>query len=189
MTTTTRKLRGPKSRSAFTLVELLVATGLSGIVLAAVLTSFIFIARAGIALQNYSDMETQARNAMERFAQDARMSSGVEWNTANSVTITIEQSGSSSTATYAYDSSARTFSRTVGSDTQVLITNVRAFAFNAYSIDTQTVSLGAITAATNLATKQVQISLETERAHSALALSTNKVISARFVLRNKRVTA
>jgi prepilin-type N-terminal cleavage/methylation domain-containing protein len=190
--------RAPESRRrlrGFTLTELMVAATLSTVVLAAILSSFLFIGRAGAGLQNYADMESQARKAMETFAMDIRMASGVVWHSAHSVTVTTWHDGATATATYTYHPSAslnapaRSFTRTTAGDTQILITEVRSFAFNAYSIDTLSVPLTNITAATNLATKQIQISLETERAHRVLALATNKVISARFVLRNKRVTA
>lgn len=192
MTTTTPK-PAPERRRAprrgFSLVEILVASSLATVVMAGVMTAFLFVGRTSVSLRNYADLETQARNAMETFAQDVRMSSGVVWNSAESLTLTIQQGNVSTTATYTYDATARTFSRTIGTTTDILITSIRSFAFNAYSIDTTAISLAAPTAATNTATKQIQISLETERINRTLALHTNKVISARFVLRNKRVTA
>lgn len=192
MTTTTPK-PAPERRRAprrgFSLVEILVASSLATVVMAGVMTAFLFVGRTSVSLRNYADLETQARNAMETFAQDVRMSSGVVWNSAESLTLTIQQGNASVPATYTYNPAARTFSRTIGTTTDILITSIRSFAFNAYSIDTTAISLAAPTAATNTATKQIQISLETERINRTLALHTNKVISARFVLRNKRVTA
>lgn len=173
----------------------MVSAALASVILAAVFSAFLFLARSGITLQNYAEMETQARNAMETFALDVRMSSGVTWNSDQSVSLTIERDGSSAQATYAYYPTAsgsipaRSFVRTSGSDVNVLITNVKNFAYHAYSIDTSEVPLSSIGTATNRATKQIQISLETERTHSSVARATNKVISARFVLRNKNVTA
>ncbi len=173
---------------AFTLVEVLVATTLSSMVLAAVLTCFLFLGRAGVGLQNYADMESQARAAIETFALDARMASDARWNSAQSLTLTIRRAGGNISATYAYDPVARTFTRSVpGAAAEVLLTDIRSFSFNAYGIDTGAISLDTITTATHRDTKQVQISLETERVRRSLAASTNKVISARFVLRNKRV--
>lgn len=192
MTTTTPKPapeRPRPSRRGFTLTEILVASSLATMVMAGVMSAFLFVGRTSISLRNYADLETQARNAMETFAQDVRMSSGVAWNTSTSLALTIQQGNTTVPATYTYNATARTFSRTVGTTTEVLITNIRSFAFNAYSIDTTAISLATPTAATNTATKQIQISLETERINRTLALHTNKVISARFVLRNKRVTA
>ena len=192
MTTTTPKPASERRRSplcGFSLVEILVASSLATMVMAGVMTAFLFIGRTSVSLRNYADLETQARNAMETFAQDVRMSSGVAWTSASSLTLSIQQGNTTIPATYTYDPTARTFSRTIGTTTDILITNIRSFAFNAYSIDTTSISLAAPNASTNTATKQIQISLETERFNRTLALHTNKVISARFVLRNKRVTA
>jgi prepilin-type N-terminal cleavage/methylation domain-containing protein len=192
MITTTPKPSSERPRSprrGFSLVEILVASSLATIVMAGVMTAFLFIGRTSISLRNYADLETQARNALETFAQDVRMSSGVTWNSSTSLALTIQQGNTTIPATYAYDPAARTFSRTVGTTTEVLITNIRNFSFNAYGIDTTSISLSTPTANTNNATKQIQISLETERINRTLALHTNKVISARFVLRNKRVSA
>lgn len=174
---------------------MIISASLASIILAAILSSFLFLTRSGLIMRNYVDMETQARNAMETFALDVRMSSGVSWNTDQSVTLTIERDGSTAQATYAYYATAsgsipaRSFVRLSGTEVNVLITDIKSFSYHAYSIDTAAVSLTSIGPATNRATKQIQISLETERAQSSLASATNKVISARFVLRNKSVTA
>jgi hypothetical protein len=171
------------------MVELMVAASLGAIIMTAVMSAFLFIGRTSIMLRNYADLETQARNAMETFAQDVRMSSAATWNSPVSLTIVVRNGGADKNAVYVYDEDTRTFSRTFDGATIVLISNIRSFAFSAYSIDTEPVSLEAPTNATNIATKQIQIALETERVNPVLAITTNKVISARFVLRNKRVTA
>ena len=170
----------------------MIASSLSTLILAAVISSFLYIGRSSISLRNYVEMESQARSAMETFAQDVRMSSAVNWTDANTLVLTIERSGATSQATYTYDTTARTFSRASGGARKVLISDVRSFAFNAYSIDTSPVSLASLStgsAAANAATKQIQLSVDIERKRTTLALSTNKVISARFVLRNKSVTS
>lgn len=186
-TTLVRARRHTRARRGFSLVELIVAAGLGSVILVAVLSSFLFVGRTTVALTNYTDMETEARNAIETFAQDVRMSANVLWNSANSVTLTIRQSGSSTTATYAYDPVNRRFTRTATGTTRILISNISDFSFTAYNIDSDALSLASITASTHLATKQIQIALETERANPGLVRNTNKVISARFVLRNKHV--
>lgn len=178
-----------RTRRGFTMVELMVAATLGTIIMAAVMSAFLFIGRSSIMLRNYADLETQARNAMETFAQDVRMSSAVTWASETAVTMSVRSGGADLPVRYVYDGSARTFSRTFNGTTTVLISNIRSFAFSAYSIDTEPVSLASPNAATNTATKQIQIAMETERINPVLALTTNKVISARFVLRNKRVVA
>lgn len=182
------------------MAEVLVASGLGALLLAAILTAFLFITRTGMNIQNYTDMESQSRTAMETFAQDVRMAAGVRWNSNSSLTLTLQDGAGNEYYTYAYDRTAKTFSRQQVSDpvTQAkvgaaftLITGIKpnTFEFTAYKIDTGTISLTNITDLTHQMTKQVQIALETERTSKSLATSTNKVISARFILRNKKVTA
>lgn len=200
MTTTTPKLvtesRAQARARGFTLVEVLIASGLGAGVLAAVLSAFIFITRASLSISDYAEMETQARETLERFAQDVRKASSVTWITTQSVTLgVVERDESTTLVTYTYHATASnqapagSFTRRQGTGrTDVLLTGIRVFNFSAYNITTASVALGDLAAA-SAETKQIQISLETQRQRNSLALSTNKVISARFVLRNKRVTA
>ncbi len=208
MPTTTPKPSAPERRSArslrrraFTLVEVLVATTLGGVLLAAVLSSFLFLGRTGYAIQNYADMEAQARNAMETFALDVRMAYDVTWTVVNNrptaVTVVTMQGNTRIPYTYTYNASAGTFTRQrTGSSpgpVTTLITGIKPNSavdfFTAYKIDTQKINFATTsTTAAGLMTKQIQISLEAQRTRSTLAATTNKVVSARFVLRNKKVT-
>ena len=166
-----RSLRSAAARrGGFTLVELMIGATLSSFVLLAILTTFLFMGRSGANLRNYSDMESQARRSLEIFAEDARQASAI------------------------YDSSTRLFSRQVGTATaQVLISGVRAgtFAFKAYNVagsEMVLVSAANLTAASS-STKQIQISLEASRTTTTVTSATNLVLSARYILRNKIVTA
>lgn len=178
------------------MVEVLVASGLGAGVLAAVLSAFIYVTRASLSIADYSEMETQARETLERFAQDVRKASSVNWLSAQSVTLgVVERDNSITSVTYTYETTgssqvpAGSFTRRRGAgNPDVLLTGIRVFNFSAYNITTASVALTDLVSA-SAETKQIQISLETQRQRTSLALSTNKVISARFVLRNKRVTA
>lgn len=163
-------------------------------ILAAVLSTFLFMGRSGANVQNYNDMEVQARNALEYFAEDVRQASNVVWNSADSVTLTV----GTTSITYAYSSGAKTFRRTVvvtsTSTTtwdRVIVTGITAFAFSAYNISGSNVALAtaANRTAANGTTKQIQISLEAARTSRTVVAATNTVLSARFILRNKKVTA
>lgn len=194
----------PKMRSSrnkgFTLVEVLIAAGLASFVMVGILSAFLFLTRAGLSTQNYADMEIQSRTAMEIFAQDVRVAEDIRWNSSTSLTLTVEIDDVTKYFTYAYNSGSATFTRqqvsspstqgAIGSAT-TLITGIKSgtFQYTAYKIDTGTIDLTTVSDTTNMMTKQVQIALETERAQSGLAVATNKVISARFILRNKKVTA
>lgn len=178
----------------------MVAGTLGALIMIAVLAAFAFITRAGLTTQSYTDMEGQSRNAMELFAQDVRMASDIRWNSSQSLTLTVKNAGNTEYYTYAYDAASGSFARQqvvtpsgqapIGSPS-VLITGIKpgTFQFTAYKIDTGTINLASISEVTDRMTKQVQIALETQRTRAGLATASNKVISARFILRNKKVTA
>lgn len=170
----------------------MVSTALASFLLMAVLTSFLFLGRTGANMQSYIDMETQARRAIETFAQDVRMAKDATWNSQDSLTLTVvTSSGTTETRTYLYNSTAGTFTRTAGSDTRTLLTGISSFSFTAYKINTDTIALNdsSTLATASMLTKQVQISLRAVRSNQTVVDATNSVISARFILRNKRVTA
>ncbi len=196
MTTTTPSPARNRARSAggFTLVEMMIGATISSFVLAAVMSTFLFMGRSGANIQNYNDMEVQARGALEYFAEDTRQASGVVWNSATSVALTV----GTNTITYTYDATTKKFSRVVvvtatsaTTSSRVLVTGITTFAFSAYSISAATVPIGtaAERAAANGTTKQLQISLEAARTNTTVVAATNTVLSARFILRNKKVTA
>ena len=178
----------PSGAGGFTLVELMIGASLGAFILAGVLSTFLFMGRSGANLQNYNDMESQARKALELFAEDTRQASGVTWGSDNnSVTLTV----SGASVAYTYDPSARAFNRRDGTSTRVLVTGITTFAFTAYNISGNAVpiSTAAERTAANGTTKQLQISLEAARNSQTVVAATNTVLSARFVLRNKKVTA
>ncbi len=180
--------RGPGGRAGFTLVEVLMGTALSGMVLAGVLSTFLFLGRSGVNVQNYNDMESQARKALEYFAEDVRQASAIAWASSTSLTLTVN----TVPIIYAYDSTTHKFTRRIGSDTKELLTGITSFQFKGYTITgVEITDLSSAAALTNAGrvTKQLQISLEAARANTTVVTATNTVLSARFILRNKIVTA
>lgn len=176
----------PRPHRAFTLMEVMLGAGLSGFILTAVITSFVFLGRSGTSLQHYNDMESQSRTALEQFAQDVRQASSINWNSNSSITLIVD----STPITYAFASN--TFSRTLGTTTRVLITGISNFEFKAYTIaGVEIPDIGGTTAlvTANQSTKQLQLSLRSIRNSQSLATASSVVLSARFIMRNKRVTA
>lgn len=178
-------------RRGMTLVEVMVSVVLGSMIMAGVLSTTLMIGRAGLGVRNYADMTAQARKGLEQFAQDTRQASEIVWNSATSVTLTVDGTA----VTYAYSSALGTFTRTVGTASTTLISGVTSFQFIGYTITGVNVSgandLSAAAGRTAAAkvTKQMQISLTITRTSVVSASVTNAVLSARYTLRNKRVTA
>ncbi len=182
------------ARRAFTLVEVMVSTALSSVLMTGVLSSFVLMGQNSYNAANYSVMEAESRRALASFTEEARMADNITWTSGSSVTLSVVNTTSTYLVTYAYDTAttgttARSFYRKLGaasstSPSQVLVRNVNDFAFRRYKI----VNGADYSAANDLETKQIQITLRTVRSGATTVNATNAVLSARVVLRNKRVS-
>lgn len=187
-----------RSRAGFSLVEVMIASGISTMVLAGVLSAFLFIGRAGFSSSGYSEMEAQLRRGLDTFARDASMANGITWNGAQSVTLSMPTAGSgSSLVTYAYDSSgtgatAGCFYRVAGNaastaSRRVLVRDVASdFSFARYKLQQNGVTDNA--AANDLETKLIQVNLRVVKSAVTVASTSQSTRSARYLLRNKRVS-
>lgn len=187
-TTRTNQRSGPRG---FTLVEVLISMSLASIILAGVFSSFLFIGRSGIRMQNYNEMEAQSRRALEMFAEDVRQASDITWDPTTNKSFTVKVNFQD--IVYSVNTGTGIFQRRDAVGTRTLITGITAgsFSFKAFDVNGTALPLDTAVqrAAANVSTKQVQLSLETTRARTSVATATNLVLSARFILRNKPVTA
>jgi Tfp pilus assembly protein PilW len=202
MTTSARLIDAPRTRRtpptpprAFTLAEVMIAAALSTFVLAGVLSAFVFFGRSGFRTSGVGEMDAEVRRGLETFAEDARRATDLRWNDAQSLTLFVPTSDGQ--VTYAYDSStgrptSGCFYRVVGDASstagrRILVHGVAPdFAFRRYKIEQSGVSDN--TATNDLETKQIQLLLRAQRTSVATAGANQSVVSARYVLRNKRVT-
>jgi Tfp pilus assembly protein PilW len=173
------------------------ATGIGAIVMAGVLSTFLMMGRSGINAYNYVGMESEARTALEYFAEDVRMANSISWTSATDITLNVIRSTGYNTTSntnsvrYYYETSSSSpnyqcFVR-VGpnrasgvSETRVLIHNVQSdFAFSRW---TNGVSIAATG---NSNTAMLQLKLTIKIASITAVAASNLVVSARYILRNK----
>lgn len=187
--------RSPLSaRRGFTLVEVMIGSAISVVVLAGVLSTFLMLGRSGYNAANYASMEAESRRALETFSAEARMASNLTWHSSTTVTLRVVTESGTEFVTYAYDASttgdtAGCFYRLKGNPDstaprRILVRNVTEFAFRRYKV----VNGVDYTASNNLETKQLQITLRSVRTGATTVAATNAVLSARVVLRNKPVS-
>lgn len=166
-------------RAGLSLVEVLIATTLLGILMTAVMSSFVFMLRGQTSLANYATMNADSRKLLELLSRDAKSATTVTNFTTTSITFTVPQntSGATQDVTYEYDAAARSFVREAGGVTTTLATGVDSFVFRYFnSNNVATTSLAEL--------KQVQLSLRLVRS-IAFAYSSQYVISAQYTLRAK----
>lgn len=176
-------------RRGVTLVELMIAMAISGLVLAGVMSTYLFIARSSVRVSNYTDMEREATLSLEKLGREVRMAEKLvsTGSPVNAVTLTIpNSSGTGSHAvTYTYDDSARTLTRISGTETAVIIHDIQSGSFSFKRFDKQQHSLDLGTSLPDYSTKQLQVTFTIAPHTNGLVASTTKrVISSRFVLRN-----
>jgi len=145
-------------------------------------------------------VEAQTRRALDTFGQDVRKATDIHWNSAQSVTLSVATATNATTqVTYTYDATAGTdtsgcFYRQLGDTTSllpkfVLIRQVASdFAFRRYKLENASNPTADNTATTDLETKQLEIVLRATRTGSTTVAANQSALSARYILRNKRVT-
>lgn len=175
------------------------------------MTTFLMMGRTGVLAQNYTELETEARKALETFSREARMACDVTAYGNSTVTLTIPDTTENRTGnatgsysvTYAFATDASTnamsFKRTGppitnpsgASSTTRLVTYVQQIGTQPYIRYFRYDNTGYQNGYdSNLATskteiKQIELNFIAQRTSTTVATATDKVLSARFILRNK----
>lgn len=200
----TRRIERSRACRGFTLTEILIAFGLASILMTGVMTTFVMMGRTGYLAQNYTELEVEARKALELFSREARMANGVSAYSTTSVTFTIpdttwDRTATAYSVTYYFDLNEKKFIRrgppvtdpTGASATTTLVTNVLQIGTTDYIRYFRYVTTGysdgyqANLATTGTEIKQIELNFIAQRTRATLATATDKVLSARFILRNK----
>lgn len=179
----------------FTLVELMVAAVLAGLVLTGVVTTNLQLMRSGVRVTQYAEMSAQVRRGVAQFEGDLKSASGITWNNASDITLTIPTSaGGTRQVTYAWTGATESFYMVPGASSAA--TSGRVSLVN--GIPTRPDGSAGVTfarydrsgnvATTDAATKRVQVSMNVVRTARTAATATDTAVSAIFVLRNKPAT-
>jgi type II secretory pathway pseudopilin PulG len=195
MTTTSHATKRAARRRAFTLAELMIAMTLTVVAMSGILSTALMITRSGYRVDQYTDMENESRKSLEQFGQDVRMAQDVTWHDANSLTLTLPIDATSANTIncrYTYDPVAKTLTRITTGKTTVLLTGIEQCTLMGFKINGDPTHTSATPATPwvtiSNSTKQLQLSVSSKRTQTTSIETAQKVISARFILRNKRVT-
>ncbi len=182
------------SSQGFTLVELLIGATLSAAVMAAVLSSYIYLGRGLNRLANQQTLETESRRTLDTFSKDVQLATGIDTSTtlsASTVRLLIPgTTGAATTVTYTFTNDAGgngTLVRTTSvGDTQTLLRNIinngltlRYYDASGYEYTSYTDYLPGI--------KQLALEFSTQTGVAANGTQTlvQKVTSSRVLLRNR----
>ena len=181
-----------RKTSGFSLVEVMIAGTIGSMVIAGVLSTFLMLGRSGQRLYYYNGMETESRRTLEEFAQDVRMASDCVYNSSTSITLTVVDNyvANSNQVTYTFGDVTTggitipsCFYRRPGNAAStatptILMRSITDCAFSRYDV------LGNATTS-DISTKRVELSLRASVTRSTLVASTDNIVSATYLLRNK----
>jgi prepilin-type N-terminal cleavage/methylation domain-containing protein len=120
------------ARAAFTLPEMLVAMGIGTMVMLFAASFYVFSMRSFTSMANFTDLDVKNRMASDLISRDLRSATSVQSLQANQLVLN-EPGGIN--CTYTYSAARGTLTRSDGSRTQVLLTQIasNSFAFSFYA--------------------------------------------------------
>jgi prepilin-type N-terminal cleavage/methylation domain-containing protein len=116
------------ARAAFTLVEMLVASGIGAVLLLFASSFYLFSLRSFTSLANYTDLSMKSRYASDLISRDLRSALSVQNVTSNQLVLNLV--GGVTTVTYTYDPVSGRLTRDDGRQSQVLLTQIAPGSFN-----------------------------------------------------------
>lgn len=182
----------PRSRAGFTLVELMIGATLSAAIMAAVLSSYLFMGRNLARLTNQQALQGESRRTLAYFNRDVRMASGLSGTiSATAVTFILPTSTGTTTVAYSYDSGAGTLTRTPASGTTLtLLRNITTdgLTFRFYDTSANEYTADTLIAGSYLTSiKQISLEFSTQTGSNANGTQTpvHQVASNRLIIRNR----
>jgi len=173
---------GRSRRAGFTLVELLIATGLSGLLLAVCASLSLYTARAIASMTNSVDLNARSRHAIDVMSQKLRQASDVKSFSPTSVTVNYD----GKPLTYSYLADRRALVENDAGVKTTLVEDCDGLAFSLYKRNPLSNSFGQfpVMTATNEA-KVIQVSWFCSRTLVGRKSGAAEMVSTKIVLRAK----
>ncbi len=176
-------------RHGLTLIELLVASALGGLVLAAVMALAFFSARSFAALTNYVDLDNFSRNALDVMSREIRQSDRLVSGDDHQLTFqhTNPTNGQPFTISYTYDSRTKELVRRQSGVTEakVLLQECDYLRFSLYQRNPINGTYDQYPTANPDTCKLVQLSWICSRDILGKKANTESVQSAKVVIRKQ----
>jgi hypothetical protein len=175
----------PKRRRAtlaWTLVEMMVGTGIGSLILIAAAQITMFTARSFVALGNYNDLDRASRNALDVMSREVRGAKSVGSYTTNQLVLTNVDG---TVFSYTWNPSSGNVTRVWGSESRVLLSSCDYFCFRIFQRN-PTNQFWFPYESTNqpYITKLVNVSWKCSRQIMQAKVNTESVQTAKITIRN-----
>ncbi len=170
-----------RADTAFTLVEVLVASGLALVVLSAFAMLSLFSGRSFVAMTNYVDLDQSGQLALDRMSREIRQARQLTGYSSNSLTFA---DADSQPLQFTYDPASRTLARSSGGQTNVLLTGCDSLQFSTYQQTVISNTFDAYDPAYVTNSRLIQVTWTCSRTILGAKANTESVQSAKITLRN-----
>jgi prepilin-type N-terminal cleavage/methylation domain-containing protein len=169
-----------RRRGGMTLVEIMVATAVGSIAMAAVMSLWLYSARSFVAMGNYADLDRVSRNALDLMSREIRCTRSLSSFSTNALQFVDYDNAS---LTYSYSPDTRQLVRVKGSASQVLLQQCDFLAFH---ISQRNPSNNFTFYPTTLPSqaKLIDVSWRCSREILGAKVNTESVQTAKIVIRN-----
>jgi len=158
------------------------AVGIASIVLAAVAQLIIFSGRSFSSMLNYVDLDHRSNSTLEQMSKDIRQANNVASGTAVNLVL---NDFDGTPLEYAYDTGAKTFTRTKGGVSKTMLRDCEFLQFSLYQRNPCPGGYDYYPAATATNAKMVQVSWVCVRKVLGTLRNSESVQSAKFVIRKE----
>lgn len=181
--------RNSAARSAFTLLEVMIAGSVLSIAIVAVSSFFLFSLRSSAALGNYAMLDQANRDAMDRITREIRQAKEITDFTTNPPSITI-LNGDNINVTYTFNAGSGTMTRNASDgERRVLLEHCSLLQFTMYQRNPSNATFGVFPVASNnwrLTGKMLQLTWRTTITNSPYpTINSENVQTARIVIRKQ----
>lgn len=179
-----------RGKRGWTLVEMMVATGLFSISSLALGTIFIFSIKSFASMANYASLDRENRAAMDKLTREIRQAKQVTGFVTNSLGNSLSiRNGDGQEVTYSFNLANQQFCRTVNGYSSVLLTNCNLLSFNLFQRTPQSGNFGMFPITYGNYTqsvKVVQLTWRTSRQIPSGPVNSENIQTARIVIRKQQ---
>ena len=166
-----------------TLVEMMIAAGIGGILLALLAALTIYSARAITSMTNYADLDQYSRRALDRMSKEIRQANLL--NSGSATQLIFNTGTGTNNLSYTYSASAKTLTRTNGSEVEVLLRGCDSFTFTIFARNTISNSFDQFPVTNAANAKLIKMDWVCTRTIFGQKVNTESIQSAKIVIRKQ----
>jgi len=173
--------RGIRGSQAFTLIEVMMASGVGLMALLVIMLLSLYSSRSFAAIANYVDMDERSQRALDRMSKEIRQAHRLVSYSATSITI---EDRNSSPVQFTYDPEARNLVRVAGGVTTTNLSECDSLKFSNYQGTIRSNTFDAYDERYVTNARLIQVTWSCSRSILGAKMNTESVQSAKIVIRN-----